>query len=356
MRTTSGKASATSRPDTVMRSGRPPARPPCRPGSGSRRSARPRSRCRRRAARARCGAALAPPWPRSPARHSGTPPPARRRAAGCAWRCRAGPRAPLREPRARSLRSPSRGPKRRSHQRRCGVATPSRTRTKWPGASSWMPGKALRSGCGAHSVKVSSTANGSMRRSDPGCRSSALASDAKARSPPNSARNSGPDAEPVARQEELPRRTVPDREGELAVEPVEAALAPLLVGVNDDLGIGAGGEAVPESAKLLGELRVVVDLAVLHDPQPAVLVRERLVAAREIDDGEARVDHAEAAVEVQTDTVGTAVEQLAGHRQQNVAGWGSIGGGVDACDAAHGVKSALPRGLADRAPDVGRPG
>ena len=52
------------------------------------------------------------------------------------------------------------------------------------------------------------------------------------------------DAEAVAGEQQPPRRAVPHREGEHAAEAVDAALAPLLVAVDDDLGVGAGAEAM----------------------------------------------------------------------------------------------------------------
>ena len=107
-----------------------------------------------------------------------------------------------------------------------------------------------------------------------------------------------PDAEAVAGQEELPSVAVPDRERELAVQALQARLAPLLVGVDEHLRVTAGPEAVTERLELSGQLGVVEDLAVLHRPKATVLVRQWLVATGEVDDRQPRVHHPEAAVAV----------------------------------------------------------
>jgi hypothetical protein len=48
----------------------------------------------------------------------------------------------------------------------------------------------------------------------------------------------------VTRHEQLPGPPVPEREGEHAVEALDARRPPLLVGVDDDLAVGSGAEAV----------------------------------------------------------------------------------------------------------------
>ncbi len=58
----------------------------------------------------------------------------------------------------------------------------------------------------------------------------------------------------------------------------------LLVEVDEDLGVAIGREAVPGALQLPLQLAVVVDLAVLDDDDAAVLVGDRLVPVREVDD------------------------------------------------------------------------
>ena len=184
---------------------------------------------------------------------------------------------------------------------------------------------------------VSTSANGSRRRSLRGCRSNAAASLANATSPPNWARNSGRMPKPSRARNSSRASRSQMAKANSPFNLLQAGLAPLLVGVDEDLGVGARAEAVAERLELRGQLGVVEDLAVLHRPQPAVLVGDRLVAAREVDDREAGVDHPEAAVAVQPHAVRAAVGQLARHREQQLARGAPIGGSEQACDAAHGV-------------------
>src|SRR4051812_45498059 len=81
-------------------------------------------------------------------------------------------------------------------------------------------------------------------------------------------------ADPVPGHEELLLLLVPDREGEHAAEALDAALAHLLVEVDDRLGVRARVEAVALLLELFFERLEVVDLAVEDDPDGAVLVRE----------------------------------------------------------------------------------
>src|SRR5215831_2455084 len=52
------------------------------------------------------------------------------------------------------------------------------------------------------------------------------------------------DAETVSRQEEPPMGMIPDGEGPHSVEPIEAALAPLRVGLENHLRVRVGVEGV----------------------------------------------------------------------------------------------------------------
>ena len=144
-----------------------------------------------------------------------------------------------------------------------------------------------------------------------------------------------PDAEAVPRDEDLLRLPVPDREREVAVQPREAVDAPLVVGMGEHLRVGRRLEPVAQRAQLVLELDVVVDLAVLHHPVAAALVRERLVAALEIDDREPGVRHAEPAVEIEADAVGTTMTQLSRHGEEKFRRGVAPRPGVDARNPAH---------------------
>ena len=70
---------------------------------------------------------------------------------------------------------------------------------------------------------------------------------------------------------------------------------------------------VPAPLEIAPQLLVVVDLAVEDDPDRAVLVRDRLVAAVEIDDAEAAHAERDAVADVHTLIVGAAMRHGAAH-------------------------------------------
>ncbi len=158
------------------------------------------------------------------------------------------------------------------------------------------------------------------------------------------------DAESVAREEHSLRPAVPHRKREHAAEALDDGLSPLLVAVDDDLGVRAGLEGVPGTLQLGANVLEVVDLPVEHHPDRSVFVRQRLVACLQVDDAETPVAEAQAAVHVKAVRVRPAMGQHVGHRAERPR--------VDAsalieqkgsCDSAHAMYTRL-RG--DRPPGV----
>jgi len=94
-------------------------------------------------------------------------------------------------------------------------------------------------------------------------------------------------AEAIAREEEPAQARVPQREGEHTVELAHAVGAPLPVRVQDALGVGARGEAMPERLEARAQIREVVHLAVEDDDAITVGRGHRLMAAGEIEDRQA---------------------------------------------------------------------
>ena len=121
---------------------------------------------------------------------------------------------------------------------------------------------------------------------------------------------------------------------------VDALLAPLLPGVDDDFGVALGAEDVAERGELRDQLLVVVDLAVEDDDDAAVLVEERLLAGGEVDDREPPVPEAEPGLEVRGALVGAAMVLALVHARDEVARDRAAPAGVeDADDAAHGRRA-----------------
>ena len=77
--------------------------------------------------------------------------------------------------------------------------------------------------------------------------------------------------------------------------------------MHDHLGVAARAEHVAERLQLGDQLLVVVDLAVEDDATRAVLVEQRLLAGREIDDRQPAVAEADAGLDVQAAFIGAAM-------------------------------------------------
>ena len=155
------------------------------------------------------------------------------------------------------------------------------------------------------------------------------------------------DPEPVARQQQSPPRPVPDRKREHAAEPLEGAISPLLVGVEDRFSVAARLVAVSGRLEESPDLRVVVDLAVENDPDAVVLVGQRLLTRGEIDDAETAMGQAGDLIAVQAGFVGSTVgDDVAHDRQLSDLARRQPIGGDDASDAAHGYIASANRGRA----------
>ena len=120
----------------------------------------------------------------------------------------------------------------------------------------------------------------------------------------------------VAREHEPARPGVPDRDGEHAAQAARELRPVLLVEVHEHLRVGMGAERVPLALELAPQLGVVVDLAVLDDDAGAVLVRDRLVAAGEVDDREPPGGEGDGAVGVLAGAVRASVDERGAHRSE----------------------------------------
>jgi hypothetical protein len=133
------------------------------------------------------------------------------------------------------------------------------------------------------------------------------------------------DAEAVAREHQPAPARVPQRDTEHAAQLVHEARPALLVEVHEHLRVAAGREAVAALLEARHQLAVVVDLAVLDDVDGAVLVRDRLVAAGEVDDRQPAHREADGPVEQHAVAVRPAVHEGVVH--------GGQGGRITAADA-----------------------
>jgi hypothetical protein len=126
-------------------------------------------------------------------------------------------------------------------------------------------------------------------------------------------------AHAVAGQHHAPLPLVPQREGEIAVEKRQAVFTHLVIEVQDDFGIAGCAEAPAPGPQLVAQLDIVEDFAVEGDGQLPGLVRHRLLAIAQPDDGEPRMAEPCAGSYEFALLVGAAMRNRRGHlRQQRV--------------------------------------
>ena len=104
------------------------------------------------------------------------------------------------------------------------------------------------------------------------------------------------DAEPITAGEKRAVVFVPDRERKLAPQLMEACRAEVFVEVQRNLAVRPGAERVAARLEFEADPLEVVELAVGRDVQPAVFIRDWLLAGGEVDDAQARVAQTRPAV------------------------------------------------------------
>jgi len=148
-------------------------------------------------------------------------------------------------------------------------------------------------------------------------------------------------AEAVAGEEEPLLARVPDGEGEHAGEALGQRVAPLLVAVNQDLGVAARPEGMPAGDQLVAQPEIIINLAIEGNGDGAVLVVHRLRAVHgQVDDGEAPMPQRNRALDERAAAVGAAVGDDVGHalEQRRVRRTFTVAI-YEAADAAHGAAS-----------------
>ena len=126
-------------------------------------------------------------------------------------------------------------------------------------------------------------------------------------------------AEAIASQEQLMLPAVPERKGEHAFETVEAGRPFVLVGVQDDLGVGARREDVIPPTELVAKFVSVIDFAVSNEMARSVFVGQRLLTRQEVDYPETPRGESDTAVTPRAPLVGSAVSQRLTHQLQHAS-------------------------------------
>src|SRR5205085_2931428 len=124
------------------------------------------------------------------------------------------------------------------------------------------------------------------------------------------------DPEPVAGQRNPSALPLVDGEGEHALEPLDAARAPGVPGLQDHLGVAAREEAVAEPLKLVAKLLVIVDAAVEDEVEAELGIHHRLGrTGREVDDLQPLVAEADPPAHQLPAGIGAAPGLAAHHRR-----------------------------------------
>ena len=119
---------------------------------------------------------------------------------------------------------------------------------------------------------------------------------------------------PVPRQPERAGARIEQREGEHAVEAMDALLAPLAIAMKNDFGVAMGAKDMALRLQFGAHFREIVDFAVEDDRQALILGQHRLRAAGQVDDRQAQMAQAHARRGPNAAAVGTAMRHRVQHR------------------------------------------
>ena len=147
--------------------------------------------------------------------------------------------------------------------------------------------------------------------------------------------------ESVTSDGQLPDSRVPNGECEDAVEARQDTSAPLLVAVQDHLGVSAGDEGVAPSRQVAAKRAVVVHLAVVRDRHAGLGgLHGHVPLGRQVENGQPTIPEPDAGrgVDVDATVIGPAVHQRIGHEAKRP----TVDEAGDATNAAHIAFSPLP--------------
>ncbi len=106
--------------------------------------------------------------------------------------------------------------------------------------------------------------------------------------------------------------------------------------MDDDLGVAVGAEGVAQSLQLGHEVHEVVDFTVEDHHHAMVLIEQRLLSRREVDDRQTAMSQAHAGLGMQSPLIGAPMELGLIHASQNFAAEGGFSSRVkDSDQTAH---------------------
>ena len=148
-------------------------------------------------------------------------------------------------------------------------------------------------------------------------------------------------AHPIAGEYQPSASLVPDRERVHAIQGPDEIRTFFFVKMDQAFGIGRRAITVPSRQQTGSYLEFIVELAVIGDPDRAVLIGHRLGASFEIDDGEATMPKRHGTVAVEAIAVRASMCQLGRHPDQEVKVGGKAFAIHETGDPAHVAQPAF---------------
>ena len=130
----------------------------------------------------------------------------------------------------------------------------------------------------------------------------------------------GLDAKNIPGSEHGMAGAVPDHKGEHPPQPGGQLLAPLLIAMEQNLGIGFGGKGMARRHQLGAQVLEIVNLTVKNHDQIAVLIEHGLLAALQVNDGQPAVAQGHLIVHIIALAVRAAVGDQVRHSLDDFAG------------------------------------
>lgn len=115
------------------------------------------------------------------------------------------------------------------------------------------------------------------------------------------------DTHPVPCEKKFSFEGIPDGEGELAIDLIQAGRTKFLVQMENDLRVGIGGENVPFLDQARFQLRIIERLPVIDNPQSPVLVTNGLGTTVQTNDTEPGMGQTDTRIDIDTGFIRPAV-------------------------------------------------
>src|SRR5207237_9810060 len=129
----------------------------------------------------------------------------------------------------------------------------------------------------------------------------------------------GLDSQPVTRDEEAARVAIPNCESKHPAQMLNAVAAVLFIQMDNRFSIALRAITVAPRLELRAQFAVIIDFAVIDDPQALILVADGLMPSAHIDNAEAPHCQADVALDKKAVVVRAAVHDLSVDLSQRVA-------------------------------------